>query len=347
MQTIPRLLIVGPIFDTPSGPSGQGGKLFQQLMAEGYVCLKKSAYRNLPLRLLDTLWGVCRFWTYDVILLQSFSLKSFYLQDAVSLLASILGKPVIFTLRGGAFCEFYEQHARWCKRVLSRAHLINTPSYFIQACIQSKGLKVEYVPNFIDLKRFPFDRSAVKKNTLLWVRAFNDIYHPELAIEAVGILKNEFPDIRLTMLGPDQSTLLACQTLIREKGLETQIDIIGPVPNHELFHYYQTHAVYLNTTRYESFGVALVEAASCGIPCVSVSVGEIPFIWKDEEQMLFAKRDAADFASKIKRLLSDPSLNLEMGQRANQRAQSFSWNEIKSYWFDRLSAYKRHEGLKS
>jgi glycosyltransferase involved in cell wall biosynthesis len=40
----------------------------------------------------------------------------------------------------------------------------------------------------------------------------------------------------------------------------------------------------------------LVEAASCGIPCVSVSVGEIPFIWKDEEQMLFAKRDAADFA---------------------------------------------------
>lgn len=347
MQTKPRLLIVGPIFDTPSGPSGQGGKLYQQLIAEGYVCLKKSAYRNLALRLLDTLWGVCRFWTYDVILLQSFSLKSFYLQDAVSLLARILGKPVIVTLRGGAFCEFYEKHPKWCKRVLSRAQLINSPSYFIQACMQQKGLTVEYVPNFINLNRFPFDRSAVKKNTLLWVRAFNDIYHPELAIEALEILKDEFPDIRLTMLGPDQSTLPACQQLIREKGLEAQIDIIGPVPNHELYHYYQTHAVYLNTTRYESFGVALVEAASCGIPCVSVSVGEIPFIWKENEQMLFAKREAADFASEIKRLLLSPTLNLEIGQQAHQRAQSFSWKEIKSYWFDRLSVYKRHERLQS
>ena len=127
------------------------------------------------------------------------------------------------------------------------------------------------------------------------MRAFHDIYHPKLAIETVANLKLRHPDVHLTMIGPDQGTLPACRDRIRELGLEDHISILGYLPNTELNQYYSSHAVYLNTTRYESFGVALIEAGSCGIPCVSTSVGEIPYIWQDGVNILLAERNADVF----------------------------------------------------
>lgn len=336
MQNKPRLLIIGPIFNTASGPSGQGGKLYLKFKEEGYQVYKKSSIRSIVWRMLDTMWGVCQWWKYDIILLQSFSLKSFYLQDAVSLLAGWLKKPVVFTLRGGAFCEFYADNSAWCKRVLRRAALINTPSRFIQSCISTHGFTVQYVPNFIELNLFPFQRKQVSGNSLLWVRAFNDIYHPELAIESVHALKAEFPDIHLTMVGPDQGTQHRCEELIKELGLENDITLTGPIPNHQLASFYQSHAVYLNTTRYESFGVALVEAAACGIPCVSVPVGEIPYLWKDEENMIFCERDTASMAKKIAELLKNPHQAEEIGKKASEKAQDFAWENVRTYWVPTL-----------
>lgn len=336
MLNKPRLLIVGPIFNTASGPGGQGGKLYLKFKQEGYQVYKKSSIRSIVWRMLDTMWGVCQWWKYDIILLQSFSLKSFYLQDVVSLLAGWLNKPVVFTLRGGAFCEFYADNSAWCQRVLRRAALINTPSRFIQACINQRGFEVEYVPNFIELKLFPFQRNKVTRNSLLWVRAFNDIYHPELAIESVHRLTTEFPDIHLTMVGPDQGTRLRCEGLIKELGLENYITLTGPIPNHQLASYYQSHAVYINTTRYESFGVALVEAAACGIPCITVPVGEIRYLWRDEENMIFCERDATSMADKISQLLKDSDKASYIGKQACKKAEEFEWEKVKTYWIPAL-----------
>jgi SAM-dependent methyltransferase len=86
------------------------------------------------------------------------------------------------------------------------------------------------------------------------------------------LLKKNFPQISLTMIGPDKGILNEILLMIKELGLESNIKIIGPISNQELFKYYQSHSVYLNTTSYESFGVALVEAAACGIPIVSTNV---------------------------------------------------------------------------
>lgn len=328
-----RILISGPIFDTPSGPSGQGGKLFLKLREDGYEVYKKSKHRNRLLRFLDTLYFVllCSY-KYDVILVQMFSLRAFIMEDIVSFVAQLLGKRHIAIIRGGAFVEFFESYPSWVRRVLGRSDAVLTPSKFIQNHLNLNGFDVDYLPNFIDIEKFPYLHIPEKGGVrLLWVRAFHDIYNPELAIYTVNNLKNIFPNIKLTMIGPDQGTLNHCLDLINELGLNEHIDIIGYVSNDSLTKYYCSHDVYLNTTNYESFGVALIEAACSGIPIVSTNAGEIPFIWKHEETMLIVPRkDLDNFSKEVSKILMDENLKVVLSRNARKVAEQFTFENIKS-----------------
>jgi glycosyltransferase involved in cell wall biosynthesis len=327
-----RVLILGPIFDTPSGPSGQGGKLFLKLREEGYVVYKKSKHRNRFLRLLDTVYFVLFYsHKYDVILVQMFSLRAFILEDIVSFIARLLGKRYIAIIRGGAFVEFFDRYPSWVKRVLSRSERVLTPSKMIQNHLILNGFNVGYLPNFIEVEKFPYFYLPQKNGVrLLWVRAFHEIYNPELAIHTVNCLKNEFPNVTLTMIGPDQGTLNNCIDLIKELGLIENIDIIGYVSNDSLTKYYCSHDVYLNTTNYESFGVALIEAACSGIPIVSTNAGEIPFTWNHNETILLTERnDMVNFPKEVLRLLTDDNLKMELSKNARQMAEKFTFDNIR------------------
>lgn len=335
-------LLIGPIFNTLAGPSGQGGALYINLKKGGTKIKKASHYRNKILRMLHTVaFTLSNAASARIILLQSFGLLAFVMEDTVSLLARTLRIPVVFTLRGGAFYEFFQKHPHWVGRVLKRATVITTPSLFLKESFEQHGFQVRHIPNAIQLNRFPF-RGAVEKNhSLLWVRAFHDIYHPELAIDLVAALQPKYPDIHLTMIGPDQGTLSVCRARIQELGLEDHISILGYVPNTELSRYYSSHAVYLNTTRYESFGVALIESGSCGIPCVSTSVGEIPYIWQDGVNILLAESNVEAFADKIASLLDDPELAQRISLAAHANARQYGWEEVLPQWEALIEAFAK------
>lgn len=334
-----RILITGPIFDTPYGPSGQGGKLYVKLKEEGYVVYKKSRIKNRFLRFLDILsFLIFCSHRYDTIFVQMFSLRAFILEQFTSLIAVVLKKRFLPIIRGGAFAEFYNQDPKKVDRVLKRASVILTPSKFIQEFLVSKGYIVKYIPNFINTDLFPY-KYEIRQNSykLLWVRAFNDIYNPELAIKAIEGIKQVFPNVKLTMIGPDQGTLERYRLMISSLGLEENIDIIGVVSNLELNTYYSNHDVYLNTTNYESFGVALIEAACSGIPIVSTDVGEIPYLWSHNHNILLSEKgNQEDFKNNILKLLNDEVLRLQLSKNAREFASSFDFNNMKNELFKYL-----------
>lgn len=330
---ITKVLILGPIFNTVSGPTGQPGQLYTRLRNEGYEVIRASHYQNKFLRMLHTLWVVlARRKKYDIILLQSFGLLAFVMEDLVSRLANIYKKPIIFTLRGGAFYDFYLKYPTWVRRVLSRASYITSPSHFLIHHFKNEGIQVNYLPNAIDLKSFTLNSSNRKKRSLLWIRGFHDIYNPELAIEVVKVLEKEFPDISLTMIGKDQGRLADCKKLITNYKLTDRIDILGFIPHQDLPQYYQTHEVFLTTTRFESFGNSLMEAGSSGIPSVCVPVGEIPYLWEHTRNILFAERDVQDFSNKVSSLFLDSDLRESLAKQAKQNTEKFSWDLVLVQW---------------
>jgi glycosyltransferase involved in cell wall biosynthesis len=333
-----KILIVGPIFKSADGYTGMPGMLIRSLIKEGNIVQSVSKHKNKIIRMFDILITV--FYVRnktDIILLQSFGQLAFIMEDCVSRLAQILKIPICFTLHGGAFYDFYKKHPKWVYRVLNRANEINTPSMFLNEKLESEGFAIKYIPNFINLDNFPLKRDVKHEKSLLWVRAFHDIYNPELAIEIVKVLKPMIPNIILTMIGPDQGKLEFCQSLISKYGLNDNIKIIGQIDNKDLFKYYQQNKIFLTTTRYESFGVSLIEAGACGIPCVSVGVGEIPYIWKDRENIIISGRDSNDFALKINELLNNTDLYNKISIQAHQNSEKFTWENVRVKWLETIN----------
>ena len=308
------------------------GKLVEGFKMEGYTAYSKSRIKCKPLRLLSMLFFMLRVNSYDAVFIQSFGFLSFVYEDIVSRVARIFQKKILFTVRGGAFMEFAERKPKWVKTVFSRADIVTTPSLFLKKQLETLNFQVHYIPNFTDLTNFQFDRSNVKPYSILWVRSFEPIYHPELAIESFANIKKSFPQATLTMIGPDRGGLASAKRRMQELNVEKDIWIVGYLPNNELFKYYQTHQVFLTTTRYESFGVAVFEAASCGVPNVSVDVGEIPLIWEDKESIMLAKRDAHQCAEKIAKVFNDPDLEKRLSTNAKINSEKFSWNRIWPKW---------------
>jgi glycosyltransferase involved in cell wall biosynthesis len=78
----------------------------------------------------------------------------------------------------------------------------------------------------------------------------------------------------------------------------------------------------------ESFGMALVEAMSCGRPVVGSRVGGIPGVVTDgQDGLLVPPGDARALAAACLTVLTDPGLADRLGRAGRQAAVSrFSWS---------------------
>jgi len=312
-------------------------KLAVNLNDLGYNAQLVSRFRNRLIRIIDIIFKIF-ISNAKCIHIDVYSGQAFIITEVASLLGKMLGKKIIFTLHGGALQDFYPNHRKRIHRAFNRADLITTPSKMLLLFFNDKGFDIRYICNSVELEHFPFNRSSVRPFTLLWVRAFDPIYNPQLAIQTLIKLREKYPETTLTMVGPDKGSLQEALGLIREQKLEPYIQITGPVSNRELYKYYQSHEVFLNTTSYESFGVAVLEAAACGIPVVSTAVGELPLLWEHgKEILLVEKADGSNMADAVQQILCSPELAETLAHNARKKAETFDWEKIKPVWINLLN----------
>ena len=94
----------------------------------------------------------------------------------------------------------------------------------------------------------------------------------------------------------------------------------------------------LNTTDTESFGVAVLEAAFSGIPTVSTNVGELPYIWKNEEDIkLISSFDEKDFSKAVIHYFEDTPFYSKVKKNALRKAQNFIWKNVRDRWIEILN----------
>lgn len=327
-----RPLFIGNFLSKHYGTTSVSESIVNDLAATGLKLTYASSKKNKLLRLLDVVFAVC-FRSYSIVHVDVYSGSYFRIVSWTVFLACVKKRKVILTLHGGKLPELYAAQPRKVGYVLSRAYRINSPSHYLIRYFENQGFHLSYIPNSVDLDRFPFQETTIHNHAILWVRAFSAIYSPETAIHVLSILKTRYPDAHLTMIGPDKGELHQVKKQIATRGLEDAVRITGPVANNQLSGYFNTHSVFINTTTYESFGVSVVEAAASGIPIVSNKVGELPYIWEDHKNMLFIEQnDPNSFAHAIEELWSDPELIQVLKKNARKQAESFDRKEILKTW---------------
>lgn len=333
----PKILFIGNFLSQSRGTTrSQSEKAAQRLTDKGFSFQFASHLESPVWRLLH-MAIYCLLGRYDKLHVDTFSDRSFWFASMATYIARWRRKHVILSLHGGKLAEFYEQHKTRVSNTFLRANNIVSTSNYLLQFFSAKGFSVQYLPNFIDLQRFRYKKPVHSTHSLLWVRAFHPIYNPQTAISTLAIVKQSYPEASMTMVGPDRGLLAECIQLAHDLGIQSSIQFAHTIPNEQLPEFYHSHRVFLNTTSYESFGMALMEAAACGIPIVSSSVGEIPLLWEDGKDILLTKDlDPEAYAKAIISLFENPSGALTQSEVARQKAESFDWKVVEKKWLELL-----------
>ena len=142
--------------------------------------------------MLQTVWK--RRHEYSVAQIDVFSGPAFIWAEAVCQTLKIARKPFIVTLHGGNLPDFARHWPGRVRKLLAQAEIVTTPSDYLckQMQIYRKDLLV--FPNPIDINLYPFILRGDPRPNLVWLRAFHNVYHPQLAPRVVALLQSDFPD---------------------------------------------------------------------------------------------------------------------------------------------------------
>ncbi len=331
-----KVLFIGSFLSKKKGTIDVAEKIKFQLIDDGYTIILSSKFKNKIFRFLDAMFAIA-FFRGRVINFDVFSTRSILMVKIGARLARLRSKYVVFTLRGGGLGELLIKERKEIKKLMGLANLIQSPSHYLIDCYTKAEINVEYLPNPINLSHFPYKARKTHGKKLLWVRAFDHIYNPTIPILILENLLKTYPDTTLTMVGPDKGLLKSIRKMILEKNLGNSVEIVGPVNNNDLFSIYHTHDVFLSTSSYESFGTAILEAASCGIPIVVYKVGEIPFLWSHLVDVLMVNElNANKFSDQIAILFDNPELVESISKNARVKAEMYDWKNVKTSWINLL-----------
>ena len=153
-----------------------------------------------------------------------------------------------------------------------------------------------------------------RKNGALLVRAFADlsraIPHDLVMVGPAGWLGGEL----------DQA-LAALPAAVRER-----VRLTGFVEDADLPLWYGAAEVFAYPTRYEGFGLPVLEAMACGTPVVTSDVSSLPEVAGDAG-LLIDPNDREQLATALRRIVTDPALAADLRRRGTQRAARYSWAE--------------------
>lgn len=124
--------------------------------------------------------------------------------------------------------------------------------------------------------------------------------------------------------------------LIQEAGLEKKVFLKGQVS--DLYNRYSQYAFLVMTSRYEGFGMALIEAASKHLPTVAFDIecGPREIIEDGINGYLIPAFDCDMMAEKIKKLCDSVELRKQFSKATIETRQKFSEKEIVVKWLEML-----------
>jgi len=134
---------------------------------------------------------------------------------------------------------------------------------------------------------------------------------------------------RLTIVGDLTRDVAAAAQLradVEGYGLADRITMLGALPPEEVMHLYLASDIFVLASRFESYGMALAEAISHGLPVVSTTAGAIPETVPTDAGLLVPPDDAAALAKAMRRLIGDTAERGRLAANASMRAAQLpSW----------------------
>ena len=336
LNSSPMILLIGNYLSDPHHNQNAWQDLAAHLRSAGYSVVTTSHVQNKVFRLLDML---CTIYTqrnhYQLAQIDVFSGPAFTWAYLSGRLLKSLNKCFILTLHGGNLPQFAKKHERQVRWLLSQASAVTAPSRYLQQKMRDYRSNLLMIPNALDIQRYKHMERSQPQPKLVWLRGFHEIYHPQLAVEVLAILKEQFPQISLTMVGPDKGdgSLEKTSAWANELKVNELISIPGGVQKTNVPDWLNKGDIFLNTTNIDNTPISVMEAMACGLCIVSTNVGGLPYLLEDGvDALLVPPNDPEAMAAAVRRILTEPGLAERLSTNARRKAEQFDWSIILPQW---------------
>lgn len=141
---------------------------------------------------------------------------------------------------------------------------------------------------------------------------------------------------RLCIVWAHQFLTAEITAQVQQLGITPYVHFLEHVSTEDLALLYNAAALFVFPSRYEGFGLPLLEAMACGTPVVAADNSSIPEVVGDAA-LLVPADDPALMATCMEQVLSEPDLCAALIQKGRQRAAKFSWHSCAQ---QTLAAYR-------
>jgi alpha-1,3-rhamnosyl/mannosyltransferase len=146
----------------------------------------------------------------------------------------------------------------------------------------------------------------------------------ETLIVAFAQIADRHPEALLVLTGGEGPAEPEVRQVIEREKLTKQVRRVGRVPNGDLEVLYRRTTALTFPSRYEGFGMPVLEVMHHGRPVVAAAAGALPEVVGDGGALIDPD-DIPAWSSALDRLLRDPAHWDEMARAARRRASTFTW----------------------
>jgi glycosyltransferase involved in cell wall biosynthesis len=159
----------------------------------------------------------------------------------------------------------------------------------------------------------------------------------DLLIDAFATIADRHPEWTLTIWGegPDRNKL---EQQRKKRGLEDRIFMpgISERPGSWL----ETADAFVLSSRFEGWGIVLLEAMAWGLPCVSFDCewGPRDMMENEVDGLLVPREDVSALADALSRIMGDAKLRRRLSKASRISTQRFSCNRVMAAWDEVIEA---------
>jgi len=287
--------------------------------------------------------GVILFWIKSLLYLKKINPEIIHSQGIQMAVPCFLAKKFL-KKSYVVYCQGFDIYLPWkFKRLISNSILKNAK--VVIALTENMRSKVQeiynrevfIIPNGIEPKRFGNLSKEAMRNKLgtkkeekniLFVGTLKSVKGVKYLIEAVGIVKEKVPEIKLLLVG-DGGERKNLEKLVEELNLENYVTFIGKIPNEEVPKYMMISDVFVLPSLSEGLPITILEAMASGLPIVATKVGGLPEIVRERENgFLVEPKNSKEIAEKVLYLLSNDKIRNSISLNNKEKAKNYSWDSI-------------------
>lgn len=209
-------------------------------------------------------------------------------------------------------------------------------------CCELLGLspsKITVIPNGVEPRFRPpvaseqeafRRRFEIRREYLLAVASLAPRKNLPLLVEAFAALAapgQACADLDLLLAGKAAGDRGAIEAVIARHGLEERVRLLGYVPDAELPGLYGCSRAFVYPSSYEGFGLPVLEALACGVPCLTTRVSALPEAGGELARYVEAPVTVEGLAGALCDLLAEKELAGQIVEEGPRRAARFTWDE--------------------